>query len=368
MDYAQWYDPCPRSPPHHVWYPKREGEATLVVILNNRCCYCYNRRWGPQRKSSQRSGGWKTCQCSSTSCNCSRFSFFSCFSCQLCYFVGAACQCLSMLGTSVFMNWFIIWGLSWAPFEELGGLDWTKINVAKSKFSMLKSIEMRHPEYPSCKVQLHPAEEQDLEVTFTLEENEEFVGFQFFEAKQSAQKTHEVKMNSSLFKEVSNKSARVGAVASTTPSPVRSRMWTPEPASGTIQTFWSALRRRHIWNHCQDISSTRRLRSLGDVVGSLPRPSLPLMAQSKETRHRLKLVRKDSVVFESRRLECLLKFIKKSIFPRESLRMKGKPNWSSWLSWPSKIPKKSPSFDTNAVPIRRNRQIIQKERRLVLSC
>ena len=80
-----------------------------------------------------------------------------------------------------------------------------------------------------------------------------------------------------------------------------------------------------MWNHCQDISSTRRLRSLGDVVGSLPRPSLPLMAQSKEMRHRLKLVRKDSVVFESRRLECLLKFIKKSIFPRESLRMKGKP-------------------------------------------
>ena len=124
-----------------------------------------------------------------------------------------------------------------STFEESGGLDWTKINVAKSKFSMLKSIEMRHPEYPSCKVQLHPAEEQDLEVTFTLEENEEFVGFQFFEAKQSAQKTHEVKMNSSVFKEVSNKSARVGAVASTTPSPVRSRMWTPEPASGTIQTF-----------------------------------------------------------------------------------------------------------------------------------
>ena len=60
-------------------------------------------------------------------------------------------------------------------------------------------------------------------------------------------------------------------------------------------------------------------RSLGDVVGSLPRPSLPLMALSKETRHRLKLVWKDSVVFESRRFECFLKFIKKSIFPRESV-------------------------------------------------
>eukprot|EP00434_Breviolum_minutum_P004708 symbB.v1.2.004149.t1/scaffold235.1/size321457/8 len=69
--------------------------------------------------------------------------------------------------------------------ENTGQPDWTKINIEKSKFSMLKSIEMRHPEHPSCKAQLHPAEEQDLEVTFTLEENEEFVGFQFFEVKNS---------------------------------------------------------------------------------------------------------------------------------------------------------------------------------------
>ena len=74
-------------------------------------------------------------------------------------------------------------------FEDTYQPDWTKINVAKSKFSMLKSIEMRHPGHPSCKVQLHPAEEHDLEITLTLEENEEFVGFQFFEAKQGAQKT-----------------------------------------------------------------------------------------------------------------------------------------------------------------------------------
>ena len=64
---------------------------------------------------------------------------------------------------------------------------------------------MRHPEHPYFKVQLHPAEEQDLEITFTLEKSEELVGFQFFEAKQGAQKTHKVKMNSSLFKEVFNK-------------------------------------------------------------------------------------------------------------------------------------------------------------------
>ena len=42
------------------------------------------------------------------------------------------------------------------------------------------------------------------------------------------------------------------------------------------------------------------------------------MAQSKETRHRLKLVRKDSVVFESRRLECLPGFIK-SLYSLENL-------------------------------------------------
>ena len=65
-----------------------------------------------------------------------------------------------------------------------------------------------------------------------------------------------------------------------------------------------------MWNHCQDISSSLLRRSLGDVAGSLPRQSLPLTAQSKETRHRLKLVWNDSVVFESRRFECLLKFIK----------------------------------------------------------
>ena len=94
---------------------------------------------------------------------------------------------------------------------------------------------MRHPEHPSCKVQLHPAEEQDLEVTFTLEENEELVGFQFLEAKQGAQKTYKVKMNSSLFIEVFNRSARVGAMEKRD-LPVRSRIRKQEPASGTIHT------------------------------------------------------------------------------------------------------------------------------------
>ena len=99
MNYAQWYDPCPRSPPDHTWYPKREREATLVVILNY-----YNRRWGPQRKSSQRSGGWKTCPRSSIGCNFSRFflNLFLLFHVNVVIFVGAACQCLSMVGHRCF--------------------------------------------------------------------------------------------------------------------------------------------------------------------------------------------------------------------------------------------------------------------------
>ena len=106
--------------------------------------------------------------------------------------------------------------------------------MAKSKFTILKSIEMRHPEHPACKVQLHPAEEQDLEITFTLEKNEELVGFQFFEAKQGAQKTHKVKMNSSLFKEVFNKCSDTMEKRN---HPVRQRIQKQEPASGTIHTF-----------------------------------------------------------------------------------------------------------------------------------
>ena len=268
MNYAQWYD--------HRWYPytKREGEATLalVVILNNHCwCCCYGDYYCPSpyycycccyycnqhaslvdmiitdhnnphdnghcHNEPRVPGEHMYCSTASVvelrsskeivatfgwledpSMLVNRLQFFLCFilfpvfHVNFVTFVGAACQCLSMLGTIVFMNWFIMWGLSWTPFEDSGQLDWTEINVAKSKFSMLKSIEMRHPEHPSSKVQLHPAEEQDLETTLTLEKHEELVGFQFFEAKQGAQKTYKVKMSSSLFKEVFNKSAQVGAM------------------------------------------------------------------------------------------------------------------------------------------------------------
>ena len=97
--------------------------------------------------------------------------------------LGNAYRCCSQLFSCIDLS-----------FEDTCQPDWTEINIAKSKFSMLKSIEMRHPDHPSCKVQLHPAEEQDIEITFTLEENEEFVGFQFFEAKQGAQNTYKVKI------------------------------------------------------------------------------------------------------------------------------------------------------------------------------
>ena len=114
------------------------------------------------------------------------FHFFRLFMSTLLFLLaqlGNAYRCCSQLFSCIDLS-----------FEDTCQPDWTEINIAKSKFSMLKSIEMRHPDHPSCKVQLHPAEEQDIEITFTLEENEEFVGFQFFEAKQGAQNTYKVKI------------------------------------------------------------------------------------------------------------------------------------------------------------------------------
>ena len=302
MNYAQWFDPCLRNPP-----PKGNGRWRQHLLLLPQSALVdtitdHNKPPGlmtePHRdvgsvvelrslKEIVASFGWlEDLPMLVNWLQLFSFFIFFGFSCQLCEFLLAqlanAYRCCSQLFPCIHLSY------------EDGRPDWTKINIAKSKFSMLKSIEMRHPEHPSCKVQLHPAEEQDLEVTFPLEENEEFVGFQFLEAKQGAQKTYKVKMNSSLFKEVFNKSARVGAMEKRD-LPVRSRIRKQEPVSGTIHTFWSALRRRRMWHHCRDISSIPPLRSLGDVVGSLPRQSLPL-AQSKETRHRLKLVWKDSVV------------------------------------------------------------------------
>ena len=135
-----WYinDPCPRSRPHHRWYPHTGGGNTSACYGDYYCsspyycCCCYycnlllqparppprapaslvdmtitdhNKpcSWGPRRKSSHRSGGWKTCQCSSIGCNSSSFSlFFLFFMSTLLIFVDAACQCLSMVGHNCF--------------------------------------------------------------------------------------------------------------------------------------------------------------------------------------------------------------------------------------------------------------------------
>ena len=75
--------------------------------------------WGPRRKSSQHSGGWKTCQWASMGCNSSSVSsLFPVFHVNFVTLVGVVCHCLSMLGTILFMNWFIIWGLRRARLDR----------------------------------------------------------------------------------------------------------------------------------------------------------------------------------------------------------------------------------------------------------
>ena len=73
--------------------------------------------WGPRKESSHRSGGWKTCQwnqvnlATSNGCNILWFFYFSCFSCQILLFLfPLLANASGWLGTTVFMNWFIIWG------------------------------------------------------------------------------------------------------------------------------------------------------------------------------------------------------------------------------------------------------------------
>ena len=235
-------------------------------------------------------------------------------------------------------------------FEDSGRIDWTKINVAKSKFSMLKSIEMRHPEHPSCKSTATSSRGNRISKSPSpWKKTRNLLVSNFFEAKQGAQKTYKVKMNSSLFIEVFNKSARVGAMEKTRPP-----LWGQEFGNRSQRVvpstrFWSALWRRRMWNHCRDIFSIP-LRSLGDVVGSLPRQSLPLMAQSKETRHRLKLVWKDSVVFWKSEVWMLAEIHQKVCLPLKNLsEWRANQIEVSWRSWPSKkSPRKPPSLDTNS--------------------
>ena len=91
MNYAQWFDPCLRTPPHHIWYPQTQtgGLIKPTETLDR------SWSWGPRRKSWQRWGGWKTCQCLSIGCNSSLFSMiFPVFHVN---FVNSCWPCLPML-------------------------------------------------------------------------------------------------------------------------------------------------------------------------------------------------------------------------------------------------------------------------------
>lgn len=71
--------------------------------------------------------------------------------------------------------------------EEYGNrrnrLDWSELDIPKSKFALLKAIKIKHPDVPEpSDIQLHPDGEFDIEITLTLEEEEEILGFQFNEA------------------------------------------------------------------------------------------------------------------------------------------------------------------------------------------
>ena len=66
--------------------------------------------------------------------------------------------------------------------------DWSRIDIAKVGFGMLKAIEVRHPEHSSKMIQLHPPAEHDLEVRLSLEPGEEVVGFQVKEARKVVRK------------------------------------------------------------------------------------------------------------------------------------------------------------------------------------
>ena len=65
-----------------------------------------------------------------------------------------------------------------------GGLDWSKVDITKSKFALLKAIKIIHPDLPeACDIWLHPPAAFDMEVTVTLEDEDEILGFRVQEAQ-----------------------------------------------------------------------------------------------------------------------------------------------------------------------------------------
>ena len=373
-NYTIWITPTDMIPAHGPLpiidgTPKWEGEARQQQTTTSRQGRC---RTPPKRRVGRGAevlkGNRRNVRVAGRLANARQsaaillfFACFSCFSCQLCQFLLAqlatAHRCWAQF---VFMKWFIVWGRRPARLDRNQHCE-VEIQHAEihrdetSPASILQSTATSSRGTGS-RSHLHLGRKRG-------------IGWFPISWGKAGRSENLQSENSSLFIviEVFNKSARVGAMEKRD-NPVRSRIRKQEPASGTIHTGWSALRRRRMWNHCRGIFSTPPLRSLGDVVGSLPRPSLPLMAQSKETRHRLKLVWKDSVVFESRRFECLLKFIKKLSSLEKISESRANQIEVRVCHHLPKFSKKPPSLDMNAVQIRRNRQITQKEHRLVLSC
>ena len=63
-------------------------------------------------------------------------------------------------------------------------LDWSNVDITKSKFALLKAIKITHPDLPeACDIWLHPPAAFDMEVTVTLEDEDEILGFRVQEAQ-----------------------------------------------------------------------------------------------------------------------------------------------------------------------------------------
>ena len=61
--------------------------------------------------------------------------------------------------------------------QQDGRMHW------REGFSMLKAVQIRHPQHVSEMIRLHPPGEHDLEVTLQLEKEDEILGFQVREAR-----------------------------------------------------------------------------------------------------------------------------------------------------------------------------------------
>ena len=68
--------------------------------------------------------------------------------------------------------------------DVIDRLDWSKVDITKSKFALLKAIKINHPDLPeACDIWLHPPAALDMEVTVTLEDEDEILGFRVQEAQ-----------------------------------------------------------------------------------------------------------------------------------------------------------------------------------------